>query len=199
MLWFISVLRTTINFCHSPSLKGNLSKEGWKMETEKLLQGKRVLIVDDEPDVLDTLTELLSICMIDRASTFEEAKDLLETYSYDVAVLDIMGVKGFELLQIAKERDIPALMLTAHALSEETLKQSAEEGASYYAPKEEIVNIDVFVADVIEAKEKKKNPWVRWFDRLGPFFEARTNFKGPNWREDHKKFWDEKLKQLTSY
>jgi CheY-like chemotaxis protein len=161
------------------------------METEKLLQGKRVLIVDDEPDVLDTLTELLSICMIDRASTFEEAKELLETYSYDVAVLDIMGVKGFELLQIAKEKDIPALMLTAHALSEETLKQSAEEGASYYAPKEEIVNI--------EAKEKKKNPWVRWFERLGPFFEARTNFRGPNWREDHKKFWDEKLKQLTSY
>lgn len=169
------------------------------METEKLLQGKRVLIVDDEPDILDSLTELLSICMIDRASTFEEAKELLETYSYDVAVLDIMGVKGFELLQIAKEKDIPALMLTAHALSEETLKKSAEEGASYYVPKEEIVNIDLFVADVIEAREKKKNPWVRWFDRLGPFFEKRTNFKGPNWREDHKKFWDEKLKQLTGY
>jgi len=44
------------------------------METKKLLQGKRVLIVDDEPDVLDSLTELLSTCMIDRASTFEEAK-----------------------------------------------------------------------------------------------------------------------------
>jgi CheY-like chemotaxis protein len=144
------------------------------METEKLLQGKRVLIVDDEPDILDSLTEILSICMIDRASTFEEAKELLETYSYDVAVLDIMGVKGFELLQIAKEKDIPALMLTAHALSEETLTKSAEEGASYYVPKDET-------------------------ERLGPFFEKRTNFRGPNWREDHKKFWDEKLKQLTGY
>lgn len=169
------------------------------MDTEKLLQGKKVLIVDDEPDVLDSLTDLLSICLIDRASTFEEAKELLETYRYDIAVLDIMGVKGFELLQIAKERDIPALMLTAHALGEDTLKQSAEEGASYYVPKAEIVNIDVFVADVIEAREKNKNPWVRWLERLGPFFEARTNFRGPNWREDHKKFWDEKLKQLTSY
>ena len=166
------------------------------METEKLLQGKRVLIVDDEPDVLDTLTELLSICMIDRASTFEEAKELLEIHSYDVVVLDIMGVKGFELLQIAKEKDIPALMLTAHALTEETLKKSAEEGASYYVPKHEIEKIDVFLADVIEAREKKKNPWVRWFERLGPFFDK--SFRGPNWREDHKKFWDEKLKQLTN-
>jgi CheY-like chemotaxis protein len=157
------------------------------METKKLLQGKRVLIVDDEPDVLDSLTELLSTCMIDRA------------YRYDIVVLDIMGVRGFELLQIAKEKDMPTLMLTAHALNEDTLKKSAEEGASYYVPKDEIGNIDVFVADVIEAREKKRNPWVKWFERLGPYFYERINFRGPNWREDHKKFWDEKLKQLTSY
>jgi len=169
------------------------------METTKLLQGKRVLIVDDEHDILDTLTELLSICMIDRASTFEEAKELLEKYSYDVVVLDIMGVKGFELLKIAKEKDFPTLMLTARSLNEDTLKKSAEEGASYYVPKDEIGKIDVFIADVIEAREKGRNPWVKWFERLGPFFHERMNFRGPNWREDHKKFWDEKLKQLTNY
>jgi len=167
-----------------------------EMETKKLLQGKKVLIVDDEPDILDILTELLSTCMIDRASTFEAAKELLGTEYYDVVVLDIMGVKGFELLQIAKEKDIPALMLTAHALSKETLKKSAEEGASYYVPKEEISKIDVFVADVIEAREGKKNPWVRWFERLGTFFDHSKDFSGPNWREQHKKFWDEKLKNL---
>jgi PleD family two-component response regulator len=94
MLRFTSVPHTTINYRYSPFLKGNSSKEGWEMETEKLLQGKKVLIVDDEPDVLDSLTDLLSTCMIDRASTFEEAKELLETYSYDVAVLDIMGVNA---------------------------------------------------------------------------------------------------------
>lgn len=169
------------------------------MDAKKRLQGKRVLVVDDEPDVLDSLTELLSTCMVDRASTFEEAKELLETYSYDIVVLDIMGVKGFELLGIAKEKNLPALMLTAHALNEDTLKKSAEEGASYYVPKDEIGKIDVFVADVLEALEKKKNPWVKWFERLGPYFHERMNFRGPNWREDHKKFWDEKLKELTTY
>jgi len=166
------------------------------METKKLLQGKKVLIVDDEPDILDTLTELLRVSMIDRASTFEEAKALLETEYYDVVVLDIMGVKGFELLQIAKEKDIPALMLTAHALNKESLKKSAEEGASYYVPKDEISNIAVFVADVLEAREKGKNSWVRWFERLGGFFDENRRFSGPNWREEHKKFWDDKLKRL---
>ena len=167
------------------------------METKTLLKGKKVLIVDDELDILDLLTELLSACMIDRASTFEAAKKFLEAENYDAVVLDIMGVKGFELLQIAKQKDIPALMLTAHALNKETLKKSAEDGASYYVPKEELRKIDVFVADVIEAREKNKNPWVRWLERLGAFFDNSPRFSGPNWREEHKKFWDEKLKHLV--
>jgi len=169
------------------------------METKTLLQGKRVLIVDDEPDVLDVLTELLSACRIDRATTFEGAKELLETEYYEAVVLDIMGVKGFELLQIAKQKGVPALMLTAHALDKESLKKSAEEGASYFVPKEEMKKIDVFVADVIEAREKKKNPWVRWLERLGAFFDTSPKFSGPNWREEHKKFWDEKLKHLSGF
>jgi CheY-like chemotaxis protein len=168
----------------------------YEMDANLLLKGKKVLIVDDEPDVLDLLTELLSACMIDRASTFEEAKEFLETVKYDVVVLDIMGVNGFELLQIAKQKDIPALMLTAHALNKETLKKSAEEGASYYVPKEKIEKIDVFVADVIEAREKSKNPWIKWLERLGAFFDNSPKFSGPNWREEHKKLWDEKLKNL---
>lgn len=166
------------------------------MKTRNLLKEKRVLIVDDEPDILDVLTELLSACMIDRASTFERGKELLETEKYDVVVLDIMGVKGFELLDIARQKNIPALMLTAHALNKESLKKAAEEGASYYVPKEEIDKIDVFVADVIEARENNKNPWVRWYERLCGFFDNNMKFSGPNWREQHKEFWDEKLKNF---
>jgi CheY-like chemotaxis protein len=166
------------------------------MKTRELLKGKRLLIVDDEPDILDVLTDILSAAMIDRASTFEQAKELFETENYDVAVLDIMGVKGFELLEIARQKNIPALMLTAHALNKETLKKAAEEGASYYVPKEEIDKIDVFVADVIEARENNKNPWVRWYERLCGFFDNNMKFSGPNWRKQHKEFWDEKLKSL---
>jgi DNA-binding NtrC family response regulator len=169
------------------------------MEAKSMLKGKKVLIVDDEPDILDSLTELLSICMVDRASSFEEAKELLETEYYDVVVLDIMGVKGFELLGIANEKDVPALMLTAHALNKETLKKSAEEGAAYYVPKDEMGKIDVFVADVLEAREKNKNPWVRWVERLGSYFDESRKFSGPNWREESKKFWDKKLDQLSGW
>ena len=162
------------------------------MDSEKIIRGRKVLIVDDEKDILDSLTELLELCKIDRASSFEEAKDLLEEYDYDIVVLDIMGVKGFELLEITKNKGVPALMLTAHALTEESLKRSAEEGAAYFVPKDEMHNIADFVADVLEAKEQNKNPWVRWFKRLGATFD--NIFTGPNWREREQEFWEKFLR-----
>ena len=160
-------------------------------KAEKYIKGKRVLVVDDEKDILESLLELLNMCRVDPASSFEEAKALLETNYYDIAVLDIMGVKGYELLEIAKTRNVPALMLTAHALSEDHLKRSAESGASYYAPKDEINNIPLFIADVLKAIDEKKNPWVRWFERLSSFFDH--SFGGPDWREKEKEFWKQKI------
>ena len=165
------------------------------MDAEKLIRGRKILIVDDEEDVLEELIELLDTCKIDTASSFEEGKDLLENEEYDVAILDIMGVKGFELLEIARKQNVPALMLTAHALTEESLKRSAEEGAAYFAPKEEMKDIHLFVADVIEARDKKKNPWLKWFDRLGRFYDRR--FYGTEWREQEKEFWKDKLNHYS--
>ena len=166
------------------------------MNIDEMIEGKMVLIVDDEPDVLETLVDLLSICKIDTAATFEDARELLMNNPYDIAVLDIMGVKGFKLLEIAKERKIPALMLTAHALSRENLKRSAEEGAAYYAPKEEMNQIGAFMADVFEAINKNKSPWEKMFERLGGFYDKK--FNGPDWREKEKEFWEKKVKQRFS-
>ena len=161
------------------------------MDPEKFLKGKNVLIVDDEKDILEFLIELLDMCKVDKAASFEEAKKLLETNFYHAAVLDIMGVRGYELLEIAKKKNIPALMLTAHALSKDSLKKSFEEGASYYVPKDEISKVDVFLADMLEALEKKKNVWVRWYEKLSGFCDQRF---GPNWKDEDPEFWDNLLK-----
>jgi DNA-binding response OmpR family regulator len=163
------------------------------MDPRKLLKGKKILIVDDEPDVLEALIEIMDMCRIDTAPSFEEGEKLLQDQNYDIAILDIMGVKGFELLKIANQQKIPALMLTAHALDEESLKKSAEDGAAYFAPKDKMHEIEFFVADVLEALQKKKSPWEKWFDRLGGFYDKR--FHGPNWRQQERKFWENKLKK----
>ena len=131
------------------------------MTTDRL-KYKRVLIVDDEPDILDLLEELLPMCDVVKAASFDEAKELLEVQYFDIAILDIMGVDGYRLLSLAGERNITAVILTAHALSAEDVKKSYRGGAAYYVPKDEMANIETYLNDVLEAKEKGKSPWGRW-------------------------------------
>ncbi len=157
------------------------------MSDKDLLEGKRILLVDDEPDVLDTLEDLLPMCKTVKASNFKVAKDYLESEYFDMAILDIMGVEGYQLLDIAYQRDVTAVMLTAHALSPGNIVKSYKKGAASYLPKEEMVNIASFLTDVLEAIEQGKNPWTRWYDRLGSFFEKKF---GPQWQDDEKDFWE---------
>ena len=155
--------------------------------TINLLENKKVLIVDDEPDVLETLEELLSECDVVKASSFEEAKDLLETEYFDMAILDIMGVNGYKLLEIANEKKVMAVMLTAHAFSPEDTVKSFKEGAAYYVPKEKMPEITTYLNDILEAKEEGKSFWVRWFDRFSSLYDDRF---GDDRSAKDKEFWE---------
>ena len=123
------------------------------MDKDKMLQGQRILIVDDEPDVLETLSELLDMCELDTAPNFEAAAGLLNENAYDMAVLDIMGVRGYDLLELANQKGIPALMFTAHALNPDDFFKSIEGGAKAYIPKEKMSEIVFFTADLLRANQ----------------------------------------------
>lgn len=158
------------------------------MSDSTLLDGKKILVVDDEPDVLIVLKELLSMCDVVTASTFNEAKELLESQDFDAAILDIMGVDGYGLLDVAKQRNIPAVMLTAHALTPDNLVRSIKEGAVSYIPKDEITRIADFLADALKAQVGGKDPWQTWQERLpSSYFEKRW---GAAWQDTDKEFWD---------
>lgn len=159
------------------------------MEKEKILQGKRILIVDDEPDVLESLEELLPMCTLDRAENFEKAAGLIKRNTYDAAILDIMGVQGYDLLELTTGKDIPTLMLTAHALSPDNFVKSIKQGALAYVPKDKITEIETFLADILEADQKGMKKTGKWFERLEPFFEEKF---GAYWKERIKEdpeFW----------
>jgi len=153
---------------------------------EDKIKGKKILIVDDELDVLNTLEELLPMCSVTKASTFEQAKEQLETENFDIAILDIMGVNGYDLLEIAIKKNVIALMVTAHALSPEHTVTSFRKGAAFFVPKEEMGNIEIFLNDVLEAKEKGHPARSRWLERLDDYYIKRF---GPKWKDRDKEFW----------
>ena len=158
------------------------------MADKKLLDGKRVLAVDDEQDVLDTLIDLLPMCEMLTAPSFKKAKELLESQQFDMVILDIMGVDGYGLLDIATRKKIPAVMLTAHAWSPDNLVRSIKEGAVSYLPKEELANIAEYLNDVLTAQKEGRDPWASWHERLPTsYFERRW---GAAWKDTDRQFWN---------
>ena len=152
------------------------------MNDTKILEGKKLLIVDDEPDVVETLKDLLEMCSTDTASDFETGEKLLNQNKYDIAVLDIMGVKGYELLEIANKNGIPTLMLTAHALSPDNFAKSIMGGAKAYVPKEKMADIAIYLSDLLKAQEGTEKP-DKWFSRLKSFFSLEF---GKEWLKTYR-------------
>src|SRR4030043_325302 len=143
-----------------------------------ILSGKKILAVDDEPDVLTVLEEEIMgacpDCKFDKATSYEKAAELIKSNSYDLVILDIMGVRGFDLLKLAVSKNLRVAMLTAHALTPEALKRSFEMKARAYLPKEKLGEVVPFLEDVL--KYEYLPGWKRHMKKLEKYFTAR-------WRE----------------
>ena len=148
------------------------------MTSDCLLENKVILVVDDEPDVLETIEEMLSMCRIYKATDYVTALQYLLSYTYDIVILDIMGVDGFSLLRKSVSKGFPTVMLTAHALTPEALKKSIKLGAVSFLPKEKMSELELFLEDVVLGGGK--SVWGKLFDKLGSLFNKRF---GPDWKE----------------
>jgi CheY-like chemotaxis protein len=160
------------------------------MTSESLLNKKLILVVDDEPDVLEVVAEVLDIAIIHKARDYDTAMEYLLMYVYDIVVLDIMGVKGFDLLRASVTRGFPTVMLTAHALSPEALKKAIKLGAVSFLPKEAIPNLRSHLEDVVLGAGRPV--WKKLFNRIGGLFDQRF---GPDWKEKDK-FLKEFIEEL---
>jgi len=158
--------------------------------TESLLSGKKILAVDDEPDVLTILEEEIldaaPKCKYEKATTYEVAADKLRLNTYDVVILDIMGVRGFDLLELAVNRSFKVAMLTAHSLSPEALKRAFDMKARAYLPKEKLGQIVPFLEDLF--KYEYLPGWKRLYEKLKDFFDSKFESDwekktGFNWQE----------------
>lgn len=156
------------------------------MASQTILESKRVLVVDDEPDILESIQEALEHCQVDTASDYESAEQKLKSDGYDIVVLDIMGVNGYELLGLANRKGVPAVMLTAHALSADNFAKSMDEGACAYLPKEKLYDLEVFLSDVLSEGPRKCGTLGRWFERLKEYYENKF---GPGWLAEYKGAW----------
>lgn len=83
--------------------------------------GKRVLVIEDEPNIIEAISFILSRdgWEVKSHSNGHDATEALRTHSPDLVILDVMlpGKNGFDILQNIREDEawshLPVLMLTA--------------------------------------------------------------------------------------
>jgi CheY-like chemotaxis protein len=152
------------------------------------IKGKHILAVDDEWDIIETIQEILDEAKLDFAQDYESASEKIKQTRYDLAILDIMGVNGIKLLEECVEQNIPAIMLTAHAMNPESLMQSIKKGAISYLSKEHLSELDSLINELMGAQSKGMPAWKLLFEKLGSQFDQRF---GTGWKNSHKNFWNE--------
>jgi DNA-binding response OmpR family regulator len=118
----------------------------------------RVLLIDDEEELVSTLAERLSFRGIDAdwATSGKQALEKSEGCSYDVAVVDIKmpQIGGIELKRMLSKEypHMKFIFMTGHGSDEDFRTGTEEAGADYYLVKP---------VDIEELTQKLKKVMVR--------------------------------------
>jgi signal transduction histidine kinase/ActR/RegA family two-component response regulator len=108
------------------------------------LRGRRVLVVDDQPEILDLLTDILTAdgALVQVCTAAVEALALVRSWQPDVLVSDIAmpGQNGYWLIEQVRQLSledgsaVPAIALTAYVRMEDRLRVLSA-GFQRYLPK----------------------------------------------------------------
>jgi DNA-binding response OmpR family regulator len=151
--------------------------------SESILNHKKVLVVDDEPDILAIVTEeIAESCPdteVNTAGDYASAAVLLKSKEFDLVILDIMGVRGFDLLPIAVDRKFKVVMLTAHVLNPEALLKTHDLGGMAYLPKDELENLVPFLEDVLQ--HNYESMWQLLVQKMDAYFSKK--FQSSDWKD----------------
>ena len=134
------------------------------------LKNKRILLVDDEQELLDMVVSILKgdgFKNISTAKNMSEALSLAEGIEPELAILDVMlpDGNGFDLISRLKAKsDYPVLFLTARGEDEDKFKGFGLGADDYmikpFLPKELLFRVTA----ILRRSYKEENPFVKLHD-----------------------------------
>jgi two-component system response regulator AtoC len=121
----------------------------------------RILIVDDEKNIRDSLKKYLSLESIDAetAESGEAALSLLEDRSFDAAVLDLKlpGMSGQELLEQIMEKGfpVPVIMISAHGEINDAIRALKSGARDYLVKPFDPAELVIKLGSLVENKRRE--------------------------------------------
>ncbi len=121
--------------------QGRLRDSGYleTLDSMEASDGIRVIAVDDEPDVIDTIVELMQDFGFEIVGSTDPAGalNIVKSFRPDVILLDIMmpGMDGYEFARrILSDQDtqhIPIVYLTSKGIRDDLCRSFAQGGTMY--------------------------------------------------------------------
>ncbi|MCS7281172.1 MAG: response regulator [Desulfobacterota bacterium] len=124
-----------------------------------MLEGTRVLIIDDMPAIVEMLSEFLKLngCEVFKAYTGLEGMKILDAERIDIVLADVKlpDINGVSLLEKIKLKDptIPVIMVTGY-LEPDVIISSMKKGASDFILKP--IEFDKLWLSLLRAKREKE-------------------------------------------
>jgi DNA-binding response OmpR family regulator len=118
----------------------------------------RILIVEDEPAIADLIR--INLCDAGYECTVAEngdkGADLMEENFFDLCILDIMlpGADGYELLDYAKQLNIPVIFVTAKGETNDKVKGLKKGAEDYITKPFEVLELVARVENVLRRYNK---------------------------------------------
>ena len=128
---------------------------------------KSILIVDDEPDIIKLISDILSELSFNiiKASTVKEAVDCIENKSFDIALLDVSLDEtkrdGVFLLKTIKDKlpEIQVIMMSGHAniqIAVDAMKLGAFEFIEKPFSEQRLINFIKRASEILDLKVQNK-------------------------------------------
>ena len=128
---------------------------------------KSILIVDDEPDIIKLISDILSELSFNiiKASTVNEALDCIEKKSFDIALLDVSLDEtkrdGVFLLKTIKDKlpEIQVIMMSGHAniqIAVDAMKLGAFEFIEKPFSEQRLINFIKRASEILDLKTQNK-------------------------------------------
>jgi CheY-like chemotaxis protein len=123
--------------------------------TANILNGQKILVVDDEPDNLEVVSLLLQMCDADviTASNGQEGIEMTRKHQpkFIISDLSMPVMSGWEMIHTLKNdrttMDIPVIALTAHAMTGDRIRALA---AGFHNYLSKPLQPETFVKDLLQ-------------------------------------------------
>lgn len=141
-----------------------LAESGDNVSQKATLAGLKVLIVDDHEDGREVLAEMLSMCdaKVKTAGSAAEALTLVGDWRPEVVVSDISmpDVDGYQFIRrlraLDKDKPIPAIAVTAHALTEDRERALAAGFQNHLAKPVQLSELINLISNLVDREHNPK-------------------------------------------